>query len=208
VRGGGGDVLLHNKIRKIGREYVGKSVNADIWETIVNAIANHKMVEAEYTNRENELGKVVISPLSAWFAEGRAYLLAVELDSDAIKVWRLDRFIAMDPVPNKQASQIAEEEIERAMRQSFKGYVSTPEQITLLVKARAAYLFREFKYHESQQLQEQTEGSLIVTLECATGWGFEEWLLGLGEFVTVLEPNGLRQRLQQRIQKMAELYQQ
>jgi len=207
-REGGADVLLHNKIRKIGREYVGKSVNTEIWETVVNAIANHKMVEAEYTNRENEVGKVVISPLSAWFAEGRAYLLAVELDSDAIKVWRLDRFIAMDPVPNKQASQIAEEEIERAMRQSFKGYVSTPEQITLLVKARAAYLFREFKYHESQQLQEQTDGSLIVTLECATGWGFEEWLLGLGEFVTVLEPNGLRQRLQQRIQKMAKLYQQ
>ncbi|MBV5328237.1 MAG: WYL domain-containing protein [Chlorobium sp.] len=45
-------------------------------------------------------------------------------------------------------------------------------------------------------------------MECATGWGFEEWLLGLGEFVTVLKPESLRHRLQQRIQKMADLYQQ
>jgi hypothetical protein len=44
-------------------------------------------------------------------------------------------------------------------------------------------------------------------MECATGWGFEEWLLGLGEFVTVLNPERLRHCLQQRIQKMAELYQ-
>jgi predicted DNA-binding transcriptional regulator YafY len=206
-REGGKDVRLHNRIRNLGREYVGKTVNSAIWETVIHAIANHTVMEAEYTNRENEAGKGLIAPLSVWFAEGRAYLLAVDLESDVIKVWRLDRFTAMCPAPSKQAPQIAEEEIEQAMRQSFKGYVATPEQITLLVKARAAYLFREFKYHESQLLQEQPDGDLIVTMECSTGWGFEEWLLGLGEFVTVLKPGRLRHCLRQRIQKMAALYQ-
>ncbi|MBV5341082.1 MAG: WYL domain-containing protein [Deltaproteobacteria bacterium] len=205
---GGKDVRLYNKIRNLGREYVGKTVNSKIWETVIHTIANHTVVEAEYTNRENETGKGFIAPLSVWFAEGRAYLLAVDLETDAFKVWRLDRFTAMEPAPSKQAPQIAEEEIEQAMRQSFKGYVATPEQVKLLVKARATYLFREFKYHESQQLQEQPDGDLIVTMECATGWGFEEWLLGLGEFVTVLKPVGLSHSLQQRIKKMADLYQQ
>jgi len=206
-RESGKDLRLHNKIRKLGREYIGKLVNNDIWETVVNAIAHHGMVEAEYTNREGEMNQVAVFPLSAWFAEGRAYLLAVESDTDIIKVWRLDRFSAMSPTLNKQVSQISEEDIEHAMRQSFKGYISTPEKISIQVNSRAAYLFREFKYHESQQLQEQPDGSLTVTMECSTGWGFEEWLLSLGEFVTVLHPDSLRHRLQQRIIKMAELYQ-
>ncbi len=124
-----------NRIRNLGREYVGKTVSSAIWETAIHAIANHTVVEAEYTNRENEAGKGLIAPLSVWFAEGRAYLLAVDLETDVIKVWRLDRFTAMCPAPSKQAPQIAEEEIEQAMRQSFKGYVATPEQITLLVSA-------------------------------------------------------------------------
>jgi predicted DNA-binding transcriptional regulator YafY len=67
-------------------------------------------------------------------------------------------------------------------------------------------MFHEFQYHPSQEISELEDGGLEVSLKCATGWGFEEWLLGFGELITVEQPEKLRQRLAMRIKKMMDAY--
>ena len=200
------DVELHERVRRLGRQYIGKVVSNETWKKIIRAIAQHQVVNAEYTNREELIHKVNIAPLSVWFTEGRAYLLAAGAKDGELRVWRLDRFSKLYTDIQHSTPEVNEADIEDAIRQSFKGYVSEPLKIKIKVKSTAAYLFREFQYHDSQQFLEKEDGSLIVTMECATGWGFEEWLLGFGEFVTVVEPQELRLRLRERIRAMADEY--
>jgi predicted DNA-binding transcriptional regulator YafY len=109
-------------------------------------------------------------------------------------------------VPDRKPPEVSEKVIEDALRTSFKGYISDPVKIHLEVRPEAAYLFREFEYHPSQEVNENENGSLDVYYECATGWGFEEWVLGFGELIIVKSPEQLRERLRYRIKKLQCLY--
>ena len=199
---------LQDKIIRIGRKYVGKSVIDEYWKTLTTAIGTKKAVTGKYRNRNGEEIKAEIAPLAVWFAEGRAYLLAAgTADSSKLRVWRPDRFTELHIDNSKRMPEITDAEIEAVIRNSFQGYVSEQADIRLKVSPTAAYMFHEFQYHPSQEIKELDDGGLEVSLKCATGWGFEEWLLGFGELITVEQPDKLRQRLVDRINKMMTAYQ-
>jgi len=206
ARGDQVDCDLQGRICRLGRRYVGKSVSKEAWKTVTSAIARRRVLIAGYENRAGENGVADIAPLALWFSEGRLYLLAAGARDGKIRAWRMDRFSDFHEAPGRKAPEIGEADVEQAIRKSFKGFVSTPVEVRLRVNPVTAYLFREFQYHPTQRIVEHKDGSLTVTMECGLGWGFEEWLLGFGEFVTVEKPDHLRERLGERIMKMAEEY--
>ena len=190
---------LPGKIQILGRRFVGKAVEADEWATVAAAISQRQVLSGAYRNRDDETKEVLLAPLAVWFAEGRAYLLAAGAKDQKIRTWRLERLTNLQAAPDHSAPEIPEATVQEQIKASFKGFVAPPEKIRLRVDPRAAYLFHEFQYHPSQQTTEQPDGSLEVRLECTTGWGLEEWLLGFGELVTVCEPETLKTRLQDRL---------
>jgi len=206
ARGESLDVDLPGRICRLGSMYVGKSVPKETWKVVVSAIARRHVLAAKYKNRSGENSLVDISPIAVWFSEGRAYLLAAGVRDEKIRVWRMDRFLYIHEDKDRKASEFSEEEIEDLLKKSFKGFISGSVRVSIRVKPIAAYLFREFKYHASQQICEHEDGSLTVTMDCSAGWGFEEWLLGFGELVVVEKPFELRRRLAERIGRMAEEY--
>jgi predicted DNA-binding transcriptional regulator YafY len=191
---------LHGKIRVLGRRFVGKSVPAEAWAMMTTAIARRQVLLATYENRAVEKQQVDISPLAVWFSEGRAYLLAAGASDGKIRTWRLDRFSDVKVASRREAPEVSDEIIEDILRNSFKGYISDPVAVRLKVKPGASYLFREFQYHSTQQFTEFPDGSMEVTMECAMGWGVEEWILGFGELVVVKEPAVLREKIKERLE--------
>jgi predicted DNA-binding transcriptional regulator YafY len=197
---------LHDKILHIGRQYVGKSVPNEIWSRISFAVARKQVLVGKYENRSGKKRDVDVAPLAIWFSDGRSYTLAAGATDKKIRAWRMDRFSDLRVVPDRKPPEVSEKVIEDALRTSFKGYISDPVKIHLEVRPEAAYLFREFEYHPSQEVNENENGSLDVYYECATGWGFEEWVLGFGELIIVKSPEQLRERLRYRIKKLQCLY--
>ena len=126
--------------------------------------------------------------------------------SKKIRAWRLDRFADMHVASARPFPEISEEEIENSLRGTFHGYISNPRKVVLRIRPETAYLFREYRFHPTQQVELLGDQSLRVTLECAVGWGFEEWILGLGEHVEVEAPMELRDRIRQRHTRAAERY--
>lgn len=195
-----GIVDLHGKVRVLGRRFVGKSVSTELWATMTTAIARRQILFATYENRSEEKRQVDIAPLAVWFSEGRAYVLAAGATDKKIRNWRLDRFLDVKVASGIEAPTIPDNIVEDILRNSFKGYISDPVLVRLMVKPDAAYLFREFQYHPSQQISEFPDGSIDVTMECAIGWGMEEWILGFGEQIVVKGPEVLRERICERLQ--------
>jgi len=191
---------LHGKIRVLGRRFVGKSVSSEGWSIMTTAIARHQVLLADYENRIGEKRRVDIAPLAVWFADGRAYMLAAGATDQKVRVWRIANFSNISVDSTRQTPPVSQEDIEDILRKSFKGYISDPAVIHLKVKPGAAYLFREFQYHPTQQIVELPDGSMEVTMECAMGWGLEEWILGLGELIVVMEPEALRLRIKERLE--------
>ena len=200
------DNNLHDRILHMGKKYVGKSVSSDSWTRITTGIARKQVLLAEYENRDSDKRKVDIAPLAIWFSDGRAYVLAAGATDKKVRAWRIDRFSDIRVAANRQAPKISEKVIEETLRTSFKGYISDPVAVHLKVQPEAAYLFREFQYHPSQQVIENDDGSVDVKMECALCWGFEEWILGFGEFIILISPKELKQVLRQRIKKLIGIY--
>lgn len=194
-----GIVDLQGKVRVLGRRFVGKSVSSESWAMMTTAIARRQVLVATYENRAVEKRQVGIAPLAVWFSEGRAYVLAAGAADEKIRTWRMDRFSDVKVASGLEAPKVSDEIIEDVLRKSFKGYISDPVVVRLNVKPDAAYLFREFQYHPTQQIVELSDGSLEVTIECAMGWGFEEWILGFGELAVVKGPKVLRDRICERL---------
>ena len=55
------------------------------------------------------------------------------------------------------------------------------------------------------EVKQHDENGWILNVE-TFGEGIMMWLLGLGEQVEVLKPESLRQKMREKIEKMAELY--
>jgi len=197
---------LHGKVQVLGRRFVGESVSTESWSMMTTAIARRQVLLAKYENRAGEKRQVDIAPLAVWLSDGRAYVLAAGATDEKIRAWRIDRFSDAKVAPGRKAPKISDEVIEDTLRKSFKGYISAPATIHLKVKPDAAYLFRDFQYHPSQQIVELIDGSIDVTLECTMGWGLEEWILGLGELIVVDGPKVLRNRIKARLNAGAIAY--
>ncbi|MDR3503937.1 MAG: WYL domain-containing protein [Legionella sp.] len=194
-----GIVDLHGKVRVLGRRFVGKSVSSESWEMMTTAIARRQVLIAMYENRAVEKQQVDIAPLAVWFSEGRAYLLAAGAMDEKIRTWRMDRFSDVKVAAGRGAPKIPDDVIENTLKNGFKGFISEASTICLKVRPDGAYLFREFQYHPSQKIVELFDGSIEVSIECAMGWGMEEWILGFGELVVVKGPEVLRARIIDRL---------
>ena len=142
-------------------------------------IAQKQILLAQYLNRNDQKKFVDIAPLAVWFSEGRAYVLAAGGTDRKIRSWRIDRFSDFRVDTKRKAPLLEDKDIEEKLKLSFKGYISDPVAVHLKVRHEAAYLFREFEYHPSQKITDLEDGRLDVRMRCATGWAFEEWVLGL-----------------------------
>ena len=197
---------LHGKVQVLGRRFVGESVSTESWSMMTTAIARRQVLFATYENRAGEKRHVDIAPLAVWFSDGRAYVLAAGATDEKIRAWRIDRFSDFKVALGRKAPDVSDEIIEDILRKSFKGYISDAAIIQLKVKPDAAYLFRDFQYHPSQQIVEFPDGSIDVTMECTIGWSLEEWILGLGELIVVNGPEKLRSRIKTRLESGLSAY--
>jgi predicted DNA-binding transcriptional regulator YafY len=65
---------------------------------------------------------------------------------------------------------------------------------------------RERTYHASKTIEEQADGSLILSLEVAGTEEVRRWLLGYGAEVEILEPPALRRAMADEAKKLQKIY--
>ena len=82
-----------------------------------------------------------------------------------------------------------------------------PSLIKVRVSRRMSYYLNSKPIHSSQRRLEIDENeNTLFSFRLIPNFEFEQWVLGLGEEVCVIEPLTMVHRIQQRIQRMASLY--
>ncbi len=79
-------------------------------------------------------------------------------------------------------------------------------RVKIRFKPDIARLIQESVWHPSQELVKKPDGSLIMTMLVNQTPELAGWIMGWGEKAEVLEPNGLRQMIKNRAEKMARQY--
>jgi len=78
--------------------------------------------------------------------------------------------------------------------------------IKLKFNPDVARIMEETKYHPSQEVKRQADGSVIMTIKVTISMELCSWILRWGEKVEVLEPEELRQEIKRTVRAMKKIY--
>ncbi len=81
-----------------------------------------------------------------------------------------------------------------------------PVEVVLRFHPRVAHRVRETRWHRSEQVKEQPDGSLLWRARVAEPQEMLPWIRGWGADVEVIAPEELRDALMNEVQRMADLY--
>ncbi len=80
-------------------------------------------------------------------------------------------------------------------------------EVVIRFAPQAARYVREKHWHDSQQIEEQSDGWLILKFQTGGLGEVKRWVLQYGGEAEVITPESLRQDCIKEISKLAELYQ-
>jgi predicted DNA-binding transcriptional regulator YafY len=142
-----------------------------------------------------------VAPFGLMF--GRAnYLVAAEFGSGEPRNWRLDRIEDLTLL-DETAAAPADFSLPDYASRSFGIYQDEPQDVVLRVTPAGAEDALGWRFHPSQAVEPQPDGSVIVRFR-ASGMLELSWhLFTWGDKVEVLEPAGLRQTLLHELERTA-----
>ena len=185
------------------------SVPADLLDACHTATRNrHRLWIRYYAAHNDEETQRIVQPYYLLHFRGETYLIAwCELRQE-FRDFFLGRVRDWQLLPDDCAFVRQSDFDPDAYLQQSLHLQRGAEQVTVRARFSAyqARWIRERQYHPSQQIEEQPDGSLILTMQVAGTEEARRWLMGYGAEVEVLEPTALRTQIRQEIKNLQKIY--
>jgi len=135
------------------------------------------------------------------------YLIALDPQDDKIKNYKVDRIEAVD-VSQFPFHCPSDFDAKTYLAAAFGVYVQDGDPVRVKVRfapAVARYVL-ESKWHPSQKLTSQRDGSLVADFELSSIEELKSWVLSFGSKAVVLEPEGLREEITNELRALLAAY--
>ena len=177
-------------------------------QQLIECIYHCRSITVVYDSfSSDEITERKIDPYDLYWNKGNLYLAAYCHKHNDIRSFRIDRFKSLKNV-GERFNRDPKFDLSEFLGPSWQVYRGNEEvcKVKILVYPPAARLFRETRYHETQELEELEGGRLYCTLTVYDSPEFRSWLLGWGSQVEVLEPAKLRDGIKEELVKSVQLY--
>jgi predicted DNA-binding transcriptional regulator YafY len=131
-----------------------------------------------------------LDPYTLWFADGRLYVIGYCHMRKQVQTFLMDRIRSVrltddtfDPDPSFDASHY--------IQRGFGVWSGTAESVELWFSADVAHLTQERRYHASQQVETQDDGSAILRMHASGLPHIASWVAGFGGQVVARQPESL-----------------
>jgi len=178
--------------------------------TLAEAWVSQYQVKISYRALERE--KAIEHLIEPYFIEpvasGRSsYVIAYSHRSDSLLTFKIERIEAIEATSEPYVIP-PDFDANEYLGSSWGIIVGgEAETIKLKVAPEIARIMKETRWHPSQVVKRQKDGSAIMTFKAAPTIELSSWILKWGETVEVLEPEELRQEVMETAKKMAKIYQ-
>lgn len=175
------------------KDYRGLS---DVIARISDAVGKRKRIEIAYRAASTGLKLLrKVDPYQVWGMNGCLYLIGLCHLRNARRTFAIDRIESLTLLD--EPFLIPEDfSLEDYLQTAFKVMTGEPEVIQVRFGSEAAHVVRERIWHPSQELREQDDGGLILTLEVPINYEIISWILGFGPAAEVLAPASFRRRIE------------
>ena len=147
-----------------------------------------------------------VRPYHLGCLENQWYLFAEDLERRQLRTFALPRMQKV-ALTTKHFRRPADFSIAQVLSGSFGVHSAGKKQrIRLQFDPFAARLVAERKWHESQRVRENADGSIILELQLGGLEEIERWILSWGKHVRVLVPKELVARVRDEARAIIHLY--
>lgn len=147
----------------------------------------------------------LLDPYKLWYANGGLYLVGFDHDKGDVRVFAVDR-IRSATITNRRFEILNGFDFEEYKKTAFQVIGGEPQIVRIKFSPEQAPYVQERIWHESQKLESQLDGSVILSLEVASLWEVKRWLLGLGGDAEVLEPRELVETIRTELARLNNHY--
>jgi len=178
----------------------------EIINRVNDAATNRKTIEIVYytMSRKRETRRKV-DPYSIWFFNGTFYLIGYCHMRNEVRIFALDRIKMLHET--KDTFEVPENfSMEEFMGQSLGVFKGEPVSVKIWFSPEVAGYIREKIWHESQEIHQQDDGSIIFEAEIAGTQEVKFWVMSWGSHALVLEPEWLREEIRTEVEAMLNRY--
>ena len=179
-----------------------------IWKQILEGCRTSRRVRMKYfTASRNTESERVLDPYLLHIYRGtNPYVIGFCHKRQAIRWFRVDRIRELKVLKEKfvpDPNFNAKEHLSKIFQSEVGG---KPVPVTIWFDALTAPYIRERRWHPTQEIQENPDGSLILHLIVGGLHELKRWILGYGKGAVVKEPPELVEMVRQEIEGMSEQY--
>jgi predicted DNA-binding transcriptional regulator YafY len=194
---------LHHKAVGIG-DY---STKADLIDQLMQAIEEHKATHIVYRSlRATEPVTYEIHPYGLTYHHGSLYLVALSCEPNELRHFKVDRIgdVAVSDFPFHMPDGF---ELDDHFAKSFGVFHGDGEvQVRIKFLPRVVRFVSESKWHDSQRLTPQKDGSLLAEFELSSTEEIKRWIMSFGRNAIVLEPAQLRDEIVEELGSLLNAY--
>lgn len=184
-------------------------VYLDVLETLTRAWSDGRVVHLWH---RHESGRVYEYDFAPYFIEPyavgqTAHVIGWREPPGAVRTFKLERIQRIELTARSYA--VPGDFDPRALLADAWGVWYTeaePVEVVLRFHPRVAHRVRETRWHRSEEVEEQPDGSLLWRVRVAEPQEMLPWIRGWGADVEVVEPGGLRETLVREAGSLARLY--
>jgi predicted DNA-binding transcriptional regulator YafY len=172
---------------------------------LLEATMQHRRVTMRYhsfsSNREKTY---TLEPYRLLFGQGGLYVIGMVPEYGELRTFAVDRIEQLSLTEERfEPLELPDD----AFAHSLGVNQGTPEPVEIAFAPRIARYVRERVWHPSQEIVENPDGSLRLTLNVVHDWALKSWVLGFGALATVVAPPALASEISQELEAAAKKYQ-
>jgi predicted DNA-binding transcriptional regulator YafY len=192
-------------VAKPGPRAAGTESSPDIVGRLLEATLHFRVTTMRYHSVSSARVKdYLVHPYRLVFAQGGLYLLAYVPEYQDVRTFALDRIrsVSLDKQTFTPRERIGAEVFANSLG------VNTGEarRVEIEFESRVAPYVQARVWHPSQQVRDESDGRIVLSLDVCHDWALRNWILGWGPFARVISPAPLAEEIRADLNAAAARY--
>jgi predicted DNA-binding transcriptional regulator YafY len=171
---------------------------------LLDATLQHRRVMMRYHSFSSEREKeYAIEPYRVVFAQGALYVVAFVPEYGQTRTFAIDRIKSLSVTEERFEPNESDED---AFAHSLGVHQGSPERVEIAFEPRIARYVRERVWHPSQEVRDQPDGGVVLTLQVSNDPALRSWILGFGPLARVIAPAALIEQVRGELEAAAQIY--
>ena len=203
----GGHPGQFEKNLKVGQQpYKQHEELNETLNTINKAIEKRKCIEISYfvISRKKKTERRV-APYNIWYSNGTFYIIGHCIMRKRMRTFACDRIKNID-ITNETFKIPENFNIDEYIQSSFGVFHGETTNVEIWFAPEVAEYIKEKKWHESQEILEQEDGSIVFKAEVAGTHDIKIWIMSWGSKAKVIKPDSLKKDIKSEIELSLMLY--